>query len=204
MSEQNKIIDKNKIDPFDCIKIIIMAICTNLIAEFLTWMLIYRTKKYRENKKQIDTLNLKIEKSKDSAKANDKREAKRIKQQEQELKLLSFDMMKTKMISMFIIGLFTFFFLSLFNGIFQGIVVAKLPFIPFNMIRKVSHRGILSNDLTDCSFTFFYILCNISFRPIIQKLLGFAPPRNTNQMPDFFNFDENKYKPMICPVSANC
>ena len=161
MSSTNKMIDKNRVDPYDCIKIIFLAIGTNLFAEFLTWMIIYRTKKYRESKKQIDALNLKLEKSKDSAKTNDKKESKRIKQQENELKMLSFDMMKTKFISMFIIGLFTVFFLSLFNGIFQGIVVAKLPFVPFNMIRKLSHRGILSNDFTDCSFTFFYILCNI-------------------------------------------
>ena len=45
---------KNQINPIDCIKIIFLAIFTNLFAEFLTWMFIYRTKKYRETKKQID------------------------------------------------------------------------------------------------------------------------------------------------------
>lgn len=192
MQNKSYQVDKNKVDPFDCIKIILLAISTNLFAEFLTWMIIYRTKRYRDNKKQIDTLNLKIEKAKESTQKNDKREAKRIKQYEHDLKILSYDMMKTKMVSMLIIGLFTVFFISFFNGLFQGIVVAKLPFVPFKMLSSLSHRGILSKDLTDCSFTFLYILCNVSFRPIIQKLLGFAPPRNTNQMPPLFNFDDNK------------
>ena len=42
--------------------------------------------------------------------------------------------MLTKIVSMFIIGLFTVFFISLFNGLFQGIVVAKLPFVPFRLL----------------------------------------------------------------------
>lgn len=184
---------KNLINPFDSIKIICLAIFTNFFAEFLTWMFIYRTKRYKDTKKQIDLLNKKIEINKESIKGHSKQIDKKVKQQENELKFLSFDMMKTKMVSMFLIGLFTIFFISLFSGLFQGIVVAKLPFQPIGLISRMSHRGILSNDKTDCSFIFLYILCNISFRPIIQKILGFAPPRNTNQMPNFFNLDDSSW-----------
>ena len=182
---------KNFIDIYDGIKIILLSISTNLFAEFLTWMFIYRTKKYKENKKQVDIINKKLEINKESVKGHSKQLDKKIKQQENELKLLGFEMMKIKFISMVIIGLFTFFFISLFNGLFQGIVVAKIPFTPFKLLRKLSHRGILSNDFTDCSFIFLYVLCNISFRPIIQKILGFAPPRSNNKMPDFFGLEEN-------------
>lgn len=182
---------KNQINPSDVIKIIFLSIFTNFFAEFLTWMFIYRTKHYKETKKQIDILNKKIETTKESIKGRNKQLDKKLKQQEKDLSLLSFEMMKTKMISMVIIGLFTIFFISLFNGLFQGIVVAKLPFVPFKLLANMSHKGILSNDLTDCGFMFLYVLCNISFRPIIQKILGFAPPRNTNNMPNFFNLNEN-------------
>ena len=196
MSAHQNFVDlKNQVNPFDSIKIICLAIFTNLFAEFLTWMFIYRTKRYKQTKKEIDALNKKIEQNKENIKGTSKHIDKKVKQQENELKYKSFDMMKTKMISMFIIGLFTIFFISLFNGLFQGIVVAKLPFVPFKLISGMSHRGILSNDLTDRSFIFLYILCNISFRPIIQKLLGFAPPRNTNQMPGFWNpLEDSNFK----------
>ena len=43
---------KNFIDISDCIKIVVLSIFTNLFAEFLTWMFIYRTKKYKESKKK--------------------------------------------------------------------------------------------------------------------------------------------------------
>ena len=183
----NRIDLKNQINPIDCFKIIFLAIFTNLFAEFLTWMFIYRTKKYKETKKQIDALKKKIESNKENIKGRSKQLDKKVKKQENDLKYLNFTMMLTKMVSMFIIGLFTVFFISLFNGLFQGIVVAKLPFVPFRLLIGMSHNGILSNDLTDCAFMFLYVLCNISFRPIIQKFLGFAPPRNTNQLPDFWN-----------------
>lgn len=95
------------------------------------------------------------------------------------------------MITTFIIGLFVVFFLSLFNNIYQGIVVAKLPFEPFGLLSSMSHRGILSSDKTDCSFIFLYILSNFVIRPVIQKVLGFAPPRNNNQFGNFFAQPEN-------------
>ena len=52
---------KNFVDVTDSIKIIILAIFTNLFAEFLTWMFIYRTKKYKESKKNMDILSRKLE-----------------------------------------------------------------------------------------------------------------------------------------------
>ena len=140
----------------------------------------------------MDRVSKNLELTKESTKGKRKHIDKKIKQQENELKYMGYEMMKIKFISMIIIGLFTFFFISLFNGLFQGIVVAKIPFVPFTLLRRLSHRNILSNDYTDCSFVFLYLLCNISFRPIIQKMLGFAPPRTSNKMPDFFGLEDNK------------
>ena len=83
----------------------------------------------------------------------------------------------------------------MFNTIFDGRVVAKLPFtpiywiqvdssrlgeIPFNhgtfhgfflfpcfnffACKGLSHRNLLGDDMTDCSFIFLYILCTMSIR----------------------------------------
>ena len=72
---------KNFIDIKDSIKIIILAIFTNLFAEFLTWLFIYRRKKYKENKKQMDILSKKLEINKESIKGKRKQLDKKIKQQ---------------------------------------------------------------------------------------------------------------------------
>jgi len=58
---------------------------------------------------------------------------------------------------------------------FDGVVVAKLPFQPLYWIRGFTHRGLSSDDFTDCSYTFLYILCSIAIRGNLQKFLGFVP-----------------------------
>ncbi|CAF4542582.1 unnamed protein product, partial [Rotaria magnacalcarata] len=47
---------------------------------------------------------------------------------------------------------FTFMaLLGMFNSIFEGRVVAKLPFEPILWIRGLSHRNLSGDDFTDCS-----------------------------------------------------
>ena len=52
---------KNFIDITDPLKIVVLSIFTNFFAEFLTWMFIYRTKKYKENKRQMDRVSKNLE-----------------------------------------------------------------------------------------------------------------------------------------------
>ncbi|KAH3891630.1 hypothetical protein DPMN_015735 [Dreissena polymorpha] len=63
----------------------------------------------------------------------------------------------------------------------MGRVVAKLPFVPISFIQGIYHRNLAGEDCTDCSFIFLYILCTMSIRQNIQKLLGLAPSRATSK-----------------------
>lgn len=49
---------------------------------------------------------------------------------------------------------------------FDGHVVAKLPFTPISWIQGISHRGLLGDDFTDCSFIFLYIVSTMSIRQV--------------------------------------
>lgn len=60
---------------------------------------------------------------------------------------------------------------------FDGRVVARLPFQPISWIQGLSHRNLPGEDYYECSFIFLYILCTMSVRQNIQKMLGFAPSR---------------------------
>ena len=83
----------------------------------------------------------------------------------------------------------------MFNSIFDGRVVAKLPFTPIYWVQGLSHRNLLGDDMTDCSFIFLYILCTMSIRQNIQKALGFAPSRAASkQAGSMWHPDPNKYK----------
>lgn len=61
-------------------------------------------------------------------------------------------------------------FFFFFNFSFDGRVVAKLPFIPIGWIQGLSHRNLIGDDYSDCSFIFLYILCTMSIRQVSNIL----------------------------------
>lgn len=71
------------------------------------------------------------------------------------------------MASYLIYVLLNTFWLLFFHSSFDGRVVAKLPFVPLSYIQGLSHRNLLGEDYTDCSFIFLYILCTMSIRQVM-------------------------------------
>jgi len=96
---------------------------------------------------------------------------------EETLKTASRELNFVKAKSMVAVG---FTFIVLFGALtssFDGKVVARLPFEPFQLFRGVSHRNLIGTDYYECSFLFFYILCGMGLRGNLQKLLGTTPPK---------------------------
>ena len=73
---------------------------------------------------------------------------------------------------------------GILSATYDGIIMARLPFQPFGFIQGMTLRGIdgIKDDLHDCSFLPLYILGNMGLKPVITKLLGFAPPRGAGAM----------------------
>jgi len=167
----------------DTLLILFISIATALLGEGLTWLLVYRTDKYKKLKAEVEKQSKKLEKQKESVgiDTSDRSHKKKLERQEERLKSNNRDLSMVKMKSMFAIGFAFTALLSMFNSIFDGRVVAKLPFVPISWIQNISHRNLMGDDYTDCSFIFLYILCTMSIRQNIQKMLGFAPSRAANK-----------------------
>ena len=168
----------------DTILILLIAVLTALFSEGLTYLLIYRTEKYKKLTAEVEKNSKKLEKKKETVTDISKQggQKKKIERVEEKLKSHNRDLSMVKMKSMFAIG-FTFTALmGMFNSIFDGRIVAKLPFTPIPFLQGLSHRNVRGEDYTDCSFIFFYILCTMSIRQNIQKILGFAPSRAVSKV----------------------
>ncbi|CAD7691156.1 unnamed protein product [Nyctereutes procyonoides] len=137
----------------DTLLIVFISMCTALLAKGIMWVLVYRTDKYKRLKEKVE----------------------KQKRQEEELKNNNGDLSMVRMKSMFASGFCFTALMGMFNSIFDGRVVAKLPFTPLSYIQGLSHQNLLGDDTTDCSFIFLYILCTMSIRQNIQKILGLAP-----------------------------
>ncbi len=183
----------------DTLLILGISICTALLGEGFTWLLVYRTDKYQKLKLDIEKQTKRLEKKKEAHgdATLDRTQKRKIERDEERLKNTNRDLMLVKMKSMFAIGFAFTSLLSMFNNIFEGKVVAKLPFTPITWVQGLSHRNLLGEDFTDCSFIFLYILCTMSIRQNMQKLLGFAPSRAASKQggaAGMFGQDPSKYK----------
>lgn len=165
---------------FDSLFIIVISISTALLGEGFTWLLVYRTEKYQRLKAEIEKQSKRLDKRKENiGELVDKSVKRKLDREEERLKANNRDLAMVKMKSMFFVGFAFTAILGMFNSIFHGRVVAKLPFTPLGFIQGLSHRNLPGDDLTDCSFIFLYVLCTMSIRSNIQKILGFAPSRTS-------------------------
>jgi len=165
----------------DCLLIILISFFSSLVAEGISWILIYRTQDYKRLKKTIDQLSKKLEKKKDSVPNINKQKSKdkKVAQLDEQLKAKNKDMAMVKFKSMLFVALTLLGVFGLLNNLFDGSVVAKLPFSPFPLLRGMTHRNLSGNDETDCSMMFVYILSSFSIRANVQRFFGFSPPKGT-------------------------
>ncbi|KAL6955203.1 hypothetical protein U1Q18_007642 [Sarracenia purpurea var. burkii] len=165
----------------DSLTVVGISVCTAVVCEAISWLLIYRTTSYKSLKSSIDKASKKLETMKtdsNPSKLNLKKsKTKKIDRVETSLKESSRDLSLFKFKSGAVVALVLFVVFGLLNSLFEGKSVAKLPFVPVRIIQKMSHRGLQGDDPTDCSMAFLYFLCSISIRTNLQKFLGFSPPR---------------------------
>ncbi|KAF7640229.1 Phenylalanine--tRNA ligase beta subunit [Meloidogyne graminicola] len=172
----------------DALLIIFIALFTALLGEGLTWLLVYRSEEYKRLKYAMERKTKKLEK-KGNNWGFSKTTKRKIEREEERLKSTNRDLSMFRMKSMMAIGFVFTTLLSTFSSIFEGRVVAKLPFEPISWVQGLSHRNLVGEDYTDCSFIFLYILCTMTLRQNLQKMLGFAPSRalsRQNQGGGFF------------------
>lgn len=176
----------------DAVLIIFIALFTALLGEGLTWILVYRSEEYKRLKFSMERKTKKLEKKKETIglagdlgvvgpNVANKTTKKKIEREEERLKSTNRDLSMFRMKSMMAIGFVFTALLSTFSSIFEGRVVAKLPFEPISWVQGLSHRNLIGDDFTDCSFIFLYILCTMSLRQNLQKMLGFAPSRSLSR-----------------------
>ncbi|KAJ4458947.1 putative calcium load-activated calcium channel [Paratrimastix pyriformis] len=164
--------------------VLLFSLFTASLSEGISYVLIYRTENYKQKKSQIEKLNQRMRIVKEAACTMEQQvvKKKKIAVIEQELQQANQSMMMMKTKSHLFSGILVFLMNSLVNSIWEGAVIAKLPFVPIKFVRGFSHRNILGEDWTECGTTFIYLLSSMSLRVTLQKLLGFAPPRGQGLM----------------------
>ena len=72
---------------------------------------------------------------------------------------------------MLLVALISLVFIRLMYSYFEGKVIAKLPFQPASFISGLTHYGLEGSNMRECSMTFIYVLCNLTFGNYAKKAL---------------------------------
>lgn len=83
-------------------------------------------------------------------------------------------------LSTIISSLLFLFVYSILSRHYKGKVVAILPFTPWPLVqRMVTQRGIVATeDPRTCGFFCIYMLCTLSIKFMVHKVLGVTPPKD--------------------------
>ena len=140
------------------------------------YFLVYRTKKYKTMRGESDTLTEQLTDLKKKRKSQrTPAQQKTIDKIDHKLKLLTRDLYMMQLPSNFILMLVFVCGYGFLSQLFDAFVIAKLPFEPFSLLTKLTHRNLPGNDNTDCAFVFMLVMCSMSIRASIKKFLGFSP-----------------------------
>mmetsp|Transcript_4423 Transcript_4423/g.8726 ORF Transcript_4423/g.8726 Transcript_4423/m.8726 type:complete len:188 (-) Transcript_4423:1574-2137(-) len=162
------------------IYILLASAAMTLLSEGLAYVAVYRRGEYQRAVIRVVDVNRKLEKEKELLVGVEKRErhAKKIQKLEADFKEAMAKMNGMKLVVNITIGLLYMLAYRVLSMRFHGQVVGTLPFIPFEMMRRMSMRGLPSgSEPTDCAFAFVYALAALGLKGTIQKAMGFAPPR---------------------------
>jgi hypothetical protein len=138
----------------DAFTLCFISLATALVSEALTYYFVYRKPHYQKLRKKIEILFYQVEDLKKTGK--DEIKCKRF---ERDMKAENTKLMGMRMYSLVFLGITSFVLYQAMRKSYAGLIVAKLPFVPFELLTRMSHAGLEGSDMTDCSFvsTFFCI-----------------------------------------------
>lgn len=57
-----------------------------------------------------------------------------------------------KMYSLIFFSIFMLVLFQVMKSAYNDVIIAKLPFVPFTLLTRMTHAGLTSKDMTDCGF----------------------------------------------------
>ena len=137
--------------------------------------------------KEIESQTNKLNKIKEDTGvvSKSKQQEKKSSNLEHKLKMLNSKVTAMKMKSTFVIGLFVVVTISSLSNYFGGFPVARLPFQPISLMHAMTHRGLIGEDYTECSYIFLYMVCSFVLRQNIQKFFGWEGPKGNSPFMPF-------------------
>ena len=172
----------------EALTIVGVSVASALFCELVNYLLLYRTSSYQTLQETLKRTSKRLESAKAAAAAASpiagskgnkpsSSKTKKADRFEKTMQETSRDLSFVKLKSTVVMTVTLSLMYGVLSASYEGIPVARLPFDPPGFVQGISHRGLVGEDMRDCSMAFLYMLCSMSIKQNISKALGFAPPR---------------------------
>jgi len=156
------------------------SVFASLLNFALSWFFIFRHKSF-----EVQTANLeKRKKELEEAKAvqtddGDKKQQKKIKRIEDEINNISTQITTKTFRFTMVLNILLFVINRTLKAVFEGVVVAKIPFAPFGLLTKITHSGLETDDISDANYQFIYWIGTTIFKDALNRFFGYSMPAMT-------------------------
>ena len=147
------------------LEVVLYALLCSCTSEFISWFLVYRKESFKQKKLAFARARKAAEKRKleepqlvpkkkgkgkkeAAGEVKDKKLAMLLREEEHAGRALVFQQNSTGMVTS-VIHIASFIYLK---GVYEGVTLAQLPFVPFHFIQALSHRGLAGTNMRDCGF----------------------------------------------------
>mmetsp|Transcript_25028 Transcript_25028/g.36949 ORF Transcript_25028/g.36949 Transcript_25028/m.36949 type:complete len:178 (-) Transcript_25028:62-595(-) len=166
----------------DAVFICTVSAAVTLLSEGISWYFIYRKAPYQRLKEKIEKTYYSVQRMK-----RDGGDEKTLAKMEKDMKRDNTQLSGMKMYSLIFLSIVMFVLYQVMRKTYSDVVVAKLPFEPLSLFTKMTHSGLTSLDMTDCSFGCIYGLSTFAIRANLQKMIGNGTPKGVGSMFDQMN-----------------
>lgn len=165
---------------FDIAVVLGVSMGATAITEILTYKLVYSRDDYTRAQEDVTRLTRQTEAaSSSSAAAKGKAGDKKKDHLQQTLTDRSNALQRFRIMAAAIVGVGMFLAFLLVSHLYDGVPIARLPFVPIGFVSSLSQRGLaetgLERDPRLASASFVFILSTFSTRVLLQRALGLTP-----------------------------
>lgn len=169
-----------------------VAVC-QAICDMLARYMVFHTEKYERAVSAMERSRWKLQKAQADAAKNTDKHVKRLKRAEEDYGEACSAVAQKHGSAGLYTSIFFFMLLRILGTEYRHNVVALLPFVPYDIIQRLSARGLDWTSLTPdnanallygstvshkqgASFLFVYILTTLSVKYFVNKAIGVQPP----------------------------
>lgn len=172
----------------EILNIVVTVGFSQLVIDLLSSYIVFRGEDYQRLIKNMERSKSKLDRAEADLKRSDKHQ-KKVERAQAEYSTACADVARKHMLPSLASSVYFFLLLKILGTEYQGRVMGVLPFVPFNIVKGVTGRGL---DWTDVplealagtklvpnqafSFLCVYILAGLSVKYYVNKLVATKPP----------------------------